>query len=190
MKNRLSPVVLVTTMWEDVDATEGDQSEQTLLRGYWKTMLSRGTASVRRFNGTRLSAFKTLGPLIENANKRNKALLEAEIVKMGDLSRRGAPNGAALYSQIHNLVTQQQEKLEKIRDEMQKEITDEKKMQLLMNEYQSISLKLKETTKRMEESDSYSVSDRARKEVFVILTWKWFRRCVIISAFISQAFSY
>jgi hypothetical protein len=59
-----SRVVLVTTMWKDVETTVGLTHEQQLSEQYWRQMLDRGSR-LERFGDTRDSAWSIITSLVQ-----------------------------------------------------------------------------------------------------------------------------
>lgn len=56
-------VVLVTTMWDQVNDEQGSRREEELRDKFWKPMLEPG-AHMRRFQGTEQSALEIIDSII------------------------------------------------------------------------------------------------------------------------------
>ena len=134
-------IVLTTTMWDVVEEEEGDRREKELEANYWKAMIERGSF-VKRFLYTRESAFNVLGPIFEEVNRRNAVLLQKE---MDDLKIHIKETSAAkaLYLELEDLVSRQQNILGKIRGESKLEPDQ---LQLLVEEYGKMSAQLRRAT--------------------------------------------
>ena len=65
----LQKIILVTTMWSEVDEETGSQREKELREKYWKVMIDQGSATAR-FQGELNfeSAWAVLGPFIQAAH--------------------------------------------------------------------------------------------------------------------------
>ena len=115
-KNAFKNVILITTMWDDVDKETGDAREVELKKIHWKPMIDRGS-STGRFEGTRDSAFRLIAPLLDEANTRNALLLQKELVDL-DMTLSETRAGQKLRSEIKQLVKQHQDFLQEIREEL------------------------------------------------------------------------
>jgi len=64
-KDGLQKIILVTTMWGEVDEETGSRREEELRERYWKTMITQGSRTAR-FEGTldSESAWHILDPFI------------------------------------------------------------------------------------------------------------------------------
>jgi hypothetical protein len=134
-KNAFKNVILTTTMWDEVDEDTGVTREEELRGIYWKAMIDRGS-STGRFKGTRDSAFCLIAPLLDEANTRNKLLLQKELVDL-DLRLSETHAGQKLRSEIKQLAKQQQELLHQIREEL-KRPNNATSLQSLMEEYEEL----------------------------------------------------
>ena len=73
-RNAFQHVILVTTMWDEVDEEMGIARENEMKSKYWISMLERG-AKTNRFMRTRESALHVIEPLIGAANAKSSLLL-------------------------------------------------------------------------------------------------------------------
>ena len=128
-------VILTTTMWDEVDEETGATREEELKGIYWKAMIDRHS-STGRFIGTRDSAFRLIAPLLDEANTRNRLLLQKELVDL-DLRLSETHAGQKLRSEIKHLARQQQELLHQIREEL-KRPNNATSLQSLMEEYEEL----------------------------------------------------
>jgi len=134
-KNAFKNVILTTTMWDEVDEETGATREEELKGIYWKAMIDRHS-STGRFVGTRDSAFRLIAPFLDDANTRNKLLLQKELVDL-DLRLSETHAGRKLRSEIKQLAKQQQELLHEIREEF-KRPNNATSLQSLMEEYEEL----------------------------------------------------
>ena len=132
-KNALKNVILTTTMWDEVDKETGETREGELKSIYWKDMISRDS-SIGRFEGTRDSAFRLIAPLLDEANTRNKLLLQKELVNL-DLRLSETHAGQKLRPELKKMAKQEQELLHQIREEL-KRPNNATSLQSLMEEYE------------------------------------------------------
>ena len=89
----LNKVVLVTTMWDEVDEEEGNNRENELTTNYWKTMIDLGCRTSRFHN----NAESALGIVSQFQHARCTVLLQKELVDLHlDLAETAA--GRTLFS--------------------------------------------------------------------------------------------
>ena len=74
----LKNVVLVTTMWDQVDEEEGDNRENELINKYWKTMIELGCRTSRFENNTE----SALDIVSQFQDARCTVLLQRELVDL------------------------------------------------------------------------------------------------------------
>jgi len=134
-KNAFKNVILTTTMWDEVDEETGATREEELKGIYWKAMIDRHS-STGRFVGTRDSALRLIAPFLDEANTRNRLLLQKELVDL-DLRLSETHAGQKLRSEIKQLAKQQQELLHQIREEL-KRPNNATSLQSLMEEYEEL----------------------------------------------------
>ena len=136
-KDALHNVILVTTMWDEVDETTGKLEEEKMKKIYWNKMLER-KSTTGRFMGTRESALKLLQPLIDAANKRSSLLLQHEMVDMGKkLTETSA--GRHLFTRAQHIVSQRQEVIQRIQTEMRRAFQDRAPLQPLHDEHMKLT---------------------------------------------------
>jgi len=134
-KDMSKNVILATTMWDDVDKDTGEIREEELKDIYWKAMVDRGS-HIRRFQGTRDSAFRLIAPFLNTANYRNTLLLQKELVDL-DLKLSETRAGQKLRPQIKQLAKQQQELLHQIWEEL-KRPNNAASLQSLIEKYEEL----------------------------------------------------
>ena len=146
-KNAFHNVILATTMWDEVDEETGEAREHELKTKYWQAMLAQNSTT-SRFMRTRESAFELIDPLIDTANKRSFVQIQQEMVDM----RKQLPltsAGQKLYSEMELLVSQREDLLCRIRDEMKRAKGDEMISEALQEEHQKLQLSLESTVNEM-----------------------------------------
>jgi hypothetical protein len=138
-------VILVTTMWDEVDPETGDAREAELCRNYWEFMISRGS-QVCRFERTQRSALKIISPFFTNINDKHALLLQQEVTDLG----RSLPNttaGALLSKDLQSFAKKQQVILSRIRQDLQDPRLDEYQLWGLTQAYQERSADLEQAIK-------------------------------------------
>ena len=147
-KDALQNVILVTTMWDEIDETTGELEEEKMKTKYWNKMLER-RSTTGRFMGTRESALELLQPLIDAANsKRSSLLLQHEMVNMGKkLTETSA--GRRLFTKAQHIVSQRQEVIQRIQTEMRRPNRDRTSLQPLHEEHRRLSQSLGSTVEEM-----------------------------------------
>ena len=140
-------VVLTTTMWDEVETDVGEKREEQLRSEVWKTMIERGS-SVRRFYQDQKSAFDILAPIIDEVNDRGALLLQKEVVDLG-LQLNQTSAGRVLYSDIGELVSHYQKYMERIRSELKEPTLNPEQLEVLMNDYKTVSKQLQRATEEV-----------------------------------------
>jgi hypothetical protein len=146
-KQALENIILVTTMWDEVEEDVGSQREKELRGKYWRAMIDHGSATAR-YNGTLESAWD----IVERfTTRRHAVLLQREMVDL----KKELPETAAgreLYTTLEVLVKKQQDILQKIRAETKRHENepDQTILKALQAEYESIRQQLDITVKEMQ----------------------------------------
>jgi hypothetical protein len=148
-KNALQKVILTTTMWDEVDKETGEAREGELISTYWRPMLQRNSTT-NRFSGTRESAFTVIDPLIETTNIRISDLLQHELWDMRKkLSSTSRAAGQELFATLEHLLTQREDLLRRIRNEIKRGVRDEMILKPLQDEYQKLKIDMGSTINDM-----------------------------------------
>jgi len=146
-KDALQNVILVTTMWDEVDEITGNQEEEKMKTRYWNKMLEH-KSTTGRFTGSRESALQLVQPLIDAANKRTSLLLQQEMVDMKQrLSATSA--GRYLFTKAQNIVNKRQDVIQRIQAEMRRPVGDRTSLQPLQEEHQKLNQSLASTIEEM-----------------------------------------
>ena len=147
-KDALENVILATTMWDEVDEATGKMEEERMKTKYWNKMLER-RSTTGRFLGTYESVLQLLQPLIDAANfKRSSLLLQYEMVDMGkQLTETSA--GRRLFTKVQHIVSQRQDVIQQIQNEMRCPIKDRTSLQPLQDEHERLSQSLESTVEEM-----------------------------------------
>lgn len=125
-------------MWDEV-GHESAAARENELNNHWNSMIARGFPT-GRFLGTRDSAFRLIAPFLDEANSRNRHLLQKELMDL-DMRLSKTDAGQKMRSEIKQLAKQQQELLHQIREEL-KRPNNTTSLQALMEDYEE----LKETS--------------------------------------------
>ena len=146
-KNALQSVILITTMWDEVDEKVGETREKELKSKYWRSMLERGSTT-GRFMRTRESAFNLIYPLIVTANEQSSVLLQKELVDM-DKKLPSTSDGRQLVWEMEVLVRKRQDILLRIGNEMKRTDGDKMTLEALHEEHQRLQNNLEATVNEM-----------------------------------------
>lgn len=146
-KKALENIILVTTMWDEVDEDVGTQREKELRGKYWKAMIDQGSATAR-YHGTLDSAWD----IVEHfTTQRQAVLLQSEMV---DLEKQlpETTAGRELYTDLEVLVKKQQHILQQIRAETKRHETEQNQriLQALKAEYETVRQQLNSTMNEMQ----------------------------------------
>jgi hypothetical protein len=146
-KDRLKNIVLTTTMWDDIEESEGFDRERELKAKYWAAMIRQGS-SVVRFHNTPESAWDIIDIFLQTPNSPSALLLQEEMVDMiKELHETEA--GKALYTSLEYTVQRQREMLSKIRAETRRQ-ADETVLAVLKSEYDQVNKQLASTITEMQ----------------------------------------
>ena len=147
-QDALQKVILVTTMWDEVDETTGNLEEEKMKTRYWNEMLEHNSTT-SRFMGTRESALQLLRPLIDAANnKRISLLLQQEMVDMKQkLTKTSA--GRHLFNKAQHIVTKRQDVLQRFQAEMSRPVGDRTSLQPLHEELRKLNQSLASIVEEM-----------------------------------------
>jgi len=137
-------IVLTTTMWDEVEERTGHHRENDLKNSYWKDMVEHG-ASIKHFLFTRHSAFEVLEPILGEVNRMKPFLFQREVEDFG-LKLNETSVGQTLLLQLEELVGAHEEKLNRIRSELRDPMLTTTQLGLLMEDYQTISRQIQNTT--------------------------------------------
>jgi hypothetical protein len=141
-KKALRNVILVTTMWSEVDQEVGSRREEALRQKYWKGMIDEGS-STARYKGTLSSAWEILDHIIQDAHRRKAVLLQTEMVDMRmQLPETSA--GQELYQTLDALIKLQQGLLQNIWAETKRE-ADPNILLVLKTEHEIVQKQLADT---------------------------------------------
>lgn len=148
-KTTFQNIMLVTTMWDEVDKETGLKREKELEKEHWGAMLNRDS-TISRFLGTRESGFTLIDPLISKANERSSVLLKQEL---SDMHKKLPATSAArqLFSNLELLVRQREVLLQQTRNEVKRTEAYGNKMSLkpLEKEYERLKINLELTVNEM-----------------------------------------
>ncbi|KAI5999967.1 P-loop containing nucleoside triphosphate hydrolase protein [Pisolithus albus] len=144
-KDAMSKVILVTTMWDEVDTDTGNERLEELKDSYWKGMISRGSTTFK-CNGLSLdnvwSILKSRLPQWLKKEEEASVLLQKEISDM-KLEIKETAAGQQLCSRLEELAQKRMETLGKIQEETKR--ADEKTAEDLWKEFNQIKDQLDST---------------------------------------------
>jgi len=97
----MSRVVLVSTMWDEIEGDIGKERLKELKGNYWKSMLAKGSKTFE-YENTRESALTLLQIIVQDKSKRKSIALQQEIAYLRmELRQTGA--GQELCSCLEQL---------------------------------------------------------------------------------------
>lgn len=165
-----SNIILTTTMWDEVDESEGAAREDELKRHYWRPMIQRGS-HVKRFLYSRESALSILAPFCDEVHKRSALLLQKELNDLHlQLSETSA--GKTLYSELGELVLRHEDSLGRIRRDLKDLTIGPDQLLFLMEDYRNVSAQLRRATEDMRKM---KITTEGRVYNFITLA-DWIRR--------------
>ena len=142
----MTPVFLVTTMWDDVDETVGLERLNELKATYWKGMVSHGSTPIR-FDNNQESAEQLLQMVAEQSLETRHLMLQKEVSDL-KMELRETAAGQQLCSRLEELADRRLETLKKLRAEQSKS-SDAKSTEELRKEYAELRAQLDETLKQI-----------------------------------------
>ena len=138
-KRALQNVILVTTMWDEIEETVGAQREKELKGKHWKPMIDRGSTTAR-YRGTFASAWEIVDYFAQDLTRRQAVLLQKEMVDM-QKQLRETNAGQELYQTLEALIKKQRSLIHEIRQHTKRE-GDENMLLVLKAEYEVIRKQL------------------------------------------------
>ena len=142
----MAQVVLVTTMWDELEDDIGVERLEELKSTCWKGMVSRGSEIFKYLN-TPQSAEELLERIAGKSSERRHVLLQKEISEWKkELPETEA--GQALHSRLEQLAEQRLRALKRLRAEQSK-FADARTTNELQKEYADLKAQLDETLKEV-----------------------------------------
>lgn len=137
-------VVLVTTMWDEIDEQDiGTIREQELKDTFWKPMIDRGSTT-QRHDGTVDSAWGIIHHILENSKSQQRPQLQKETVEQGkSLPKTDA--GYELYAQMDDLDKKRKDLMHTLHQRMTKPGMDQEVVGLLDAQYKELERTRQET---------------------------------------------
>ncbi|KAG6335341.1 hypothetical protein ID866_3752 [Astraeus odoratus] len=142
-KKAMSRVILVTTMWDEVEKEIGEERLAELKRSYWKAMISRGSVPFKYENSSK-SAKKLLRDLVDEKRKQDRVLLQQEISVL-KMELRETDAGQELCSRLEQLAERRLEVLQRLRTEREREASNTRTAEDLRREYDELKVQLDAT---------------------------------------------
>lgn len=160
----MSQVVLVTTMWDEVDEAVGNERLEELKDNYWKLMIAQGSTTYD-YRNTLESSKQLLSQLVER--KRREVRLQKEIADK-HLELRETDAGRELYSRLDQIAEKRAEILARIT--AQKNLAgDQKTADDLRKQYDSLKAELDETLQQMQ---ALKLTSMKRAAAYIRKTFK------------------
>ena len=145
-EDAVAQVVLVTTMWDELEDDIGVERLEELKSTCWKGMVSRGSEIFKYLN-TPQSAEELLERIAGKSSERRHVLLQKEISEWKkELPETEA--GQALHSRLEQLAEQRLRALKRLRAEQSK-FADARTTNELQKEYADLKAQLDETLKEV-----------------------------------------
>jgi len=142
----MAQVVLVTTMWDEVEDGVGDERLEELKSTYWKGMVSCGSETYKYLNNLH-SAKELLKRIADKSSERRHVLLQQEISEWKK-ELRETEAGQVLHSRLEQLADQRLQALRRLRADQSK-FTDARTTEELRKEYADLKAQLDETLKEV-----------------------------------------
>ncbi|KAI6107641.1 hypothetical protein EDD16DRAFT_1712153 [Pisolithus croceorrhizus] len=158
----MSQVILVTTMWDEVEESVGNERLEELEGNYWKMMIAQGSTTYRYMN-TLESSRQLLSQLVER--KRREVRLQKQIADK-NLELRETDAGWELYSRLDQIAEKRAEILARItaqRHQAGGQATAED----LRKQYESLKTELDQTLQQMQSLKLTSVKRAAANLSFL-----------------------
>ena len=99
-------VVLVTTMWDNVEQDKGERREKELFANYWKAMTNLGASTARFYNS--VDSAWSIVDIVLKQHEAEVLLLQEEIVNL-KLALNETQAGKTLYSDLQKLLAEQRD---------------------------------------------------------------------------------
>lgn len=150
-----SRVVMMTTMWDELDDEEtGETRQEELEATFWKPMIDRGSKT-ERYRNTSESAWRILEPFFGNQRQRLAALQSQKETVLQQQKQKGALRlqqetaqqhkalsstdaGQALYEKIDKLDKLRKSLMRTLEKQMNRRGTDEEIVELLRRQYDNL----------------------------------------------------
>ncbi|KAI5988365.1 P-loop containing nucleoside triphosphate hydrolase protein [Pisolithus albus] len=136
----MSRVILVTTMWDEVDESIGNERLKELEGNYWKAMIAQGSTTYR-YENTLKSSSKLLSELVKR--KRREVRLQKQIANK-HLELRETDAGQELYSRLDQIAEKRAEILARITAQRQ-QAGDEATADDLRKQFETLKAELDQT---------------------------------------------
>lgn len=148
-RDAIGTVILATTMWDLVREEDGKRREEQLRTKYWKGMLDNGSTMIP-FTATFESAWHIVDTIIEKRVIHGRSLLIQQ--EMVDLHRLLSETqaGITLYNTLQQLLADQREEVQKLRDEANAQ-SDPQLARALNARYEEIQEHLQSTFNQVQE---------------------------------------
>lgn len=162
----MSRVVLVSTMWDNVNLEAGEKREGELKQQFWQGFIERGSMVDRLKPSNGEEAWRIVDALIENSQERDSVLLQEELV---DLKRRlnETEAGKTLYTSLQLLLAEQKNGMKTLLGQLDSDNADPKLKKSLEKEYKKVE---QEFQKTFNEVNKLKIP--LGRRIIVFLSWK------------------
>ncbi|KAJ3551810.1 hypothetical protein NP233_g13008 [Leucocoprinus birnbaumii] len=130
-----SRVVMVTTMWDDVDEDMGKQREDELVSNFWASMMSRGTTTLR-YGNTAESAWNILNRFIDRPKEGLKALQIQKETYQQKKELNATDAGQELYNKLEELEKRRKKLMRRLENQMKRNEANEDIVGILRNQHE------------------------------------------------------
>ena len=146
-KDPMARVILVTTMWDEVEDDVGDERLKELKSTYWKGMISCGSEMFKYLNNPR-SAKELLRRIADKSSEQRRVpVLQREISKWKKELRK-TEAGQVLHSRLEQPADQRLQALRRLHADQSK-FTDVQTTEEPRKEYADLKAHLDETLKEV-----------------------------------------
>ncbi|KAI5995164.1 P-loop containing nucleoside triphosphate hydrolase protein [Pisolithus albus] len=141
----MSQVILVTTMWDEVDESVGNERLEELEGSYWKVMIAQGSTTYC-YRNTQESSRELLSQLVER--KRREVRLQKQMANKNlELSETDA---GELYSRLDQIAERRAEVLARITAQRQQLAGDQAMADDLRKQYEILKAELDKRGQQMQ----------------------------------------
>ncbi|KIK14127.1 hypothetical protein PISMIDRAFT_17525 [Pisolithus microcarpus 441] len=152
----MSQVILVTTMWDEVDESVGNERLEELEGNYWKVMIAQGSTTYC-YRNTLESSQLLLSQLVER--KRREVRLQKQIANK-NLELRETDAGRELYSRLDQIAGKRADVLARITAQRQ-QAGDQATADDLRKQYETLKAELDQTRQQIQSLKLTSVKRAA-----------------------------
>ncbi|KXN82248.1 hypothetical protein AN958_02798 [Leucoagaricus sp. SymC.cos] len=141
-------VVLVSTMWEKIQADEGVRRQRQLQEDFWKNLIEKGSRVDSLKKANKDEAWRIVDEVIRDHKQREAVLLQQELV---DFKRKLSETeaGKMLYTSMQKQLAEQMDCLKTVMDKLEK-AGDQKTKKILRQEHDRVEKEFQKTFRDVE----------------------------------------